>query len=158
MTIPCHITSRYVDDSLVYMTVYFVTSHQDVWLCHGVLHTTWYSIWYALNAQANHMQYDFCTMWYAFSNHRKFQFRIFKGQKLLKPWHKKKTKFVSPVALLGTILTNVAPHTTQSFGPWFGFLIIPCHTTSFREWSVTEDGHMMGQTQFGCVKHYSAIK
>ncbi len=29
-----------------------------------------------------------------FQNHRQLQFMIFKGQKLLKPWHKKKTKYV----------------------------------------------------------------
>ncbi len=38
--------------------------------------------------------YDFWPCGMLFQNHRKLQFRIFEGQKYLKPWHIKKTKCV----------------------------------------------------------------
>ncbi len=64
-----------------------------------------YNNWYALCCMHRHTAYHM-TMWYVywscgtcicffdyviyFQNHRKLQFRIFKGQKWLKLWHKRK--------------------------------------------------------------------
>ncbi len=48
--------------------------------CKGIYHMT--------------MVYAFWLCGMLFQNHRKRQLRIFKSQKLLKPWHKKKTNFV----------------------------------------------------------------
>ncbi len=70
----------------------------------------------------------FLTMWYAFSKPHKKLFSVFKGQKLLKPWHKRKPnvsvacghstrwesscatlELQSRVALLGTQLVGYGP-------------------------------------------------
>ncbi len=66
----------------------------------GCWHTTWYSIWY-VRAYHMIMWYTFwpygtlfLTMWDPFFFLNNLPFIIFKGQKWLKPWHKKPTKFV----------------------------------------------------------------
>ncbi len=66
-------------------------------------------------------------MWYAIPKPQKTQFRIFEGQKLLKPWHKKKTKF----GLGGTVghpALTVWPHTPDNHLVFGG----GGHTQSFR--------------------------
>ncbi len=67
-------------------------------LCHGCCHITWYIAFGMCHVGCNDTPHGhvvcFLFMWYVFflQNHRILQLMIFKGQKWLKPWHKRKNK------------------------------------------------------------------